>query len=290
MYTETPKTGIYSPNSLRYGITPSSIGRTDLDPEYEAWLAGITAASSTMSPTDKDHVLSFVNGCISDATWSKLVEVNLFAKVGNLTSALVKLKAKTTRNCVQFNMTDGTNYVDSGASAGIVNTASNTYLDSTETEVSINPNIHGIYAVFSRTTPGSSLHAPYGTTGTTPGIGMAVNQSFYTGGSLPVWGFVSGNLNSDSPATSSGLNYMATTHNGTIRRIFVNGVFNVSATIANVTPNGSYTWKHICHAAGTYSPGGLSIKFGCIKTVMTDAEELLLHNRVSTLMTNLGVI
>jgi len=290
MYTETPKTGIYSPNALRYGLTPSSIGRTDLDPEYDAWLAGITAASSTMSQTDKDHVLAFVNGCISDNTWSKLVEVNLFAKVGNLASALVKLKAKTTRNCVQYNMTNGTNYVDSGASAGIVETASNTYLDSTETEVSINPNIHGIYAVYRRTTPGSSLLSPYGTSGETPGVFMPKSQSFYTGGSLPVWYFEPSNIPSASPATSSGLNYMATTHNGTIRRIFVNGVFNVSATLANCTPNGSYTWKHICHGGATYATGGLRIKFGCIKTVMTDAEELLLHNRASTLMTNLGVI
>jgi hypothetical protein len=89
--------------------------------------ARISAAGGTISESSLDYAEKFVQDCQTTSLWTKLSEVGLFLG-DQLTGALVKLKSVNLGSLVNHNFVAG-NYVERGASGGLLGDGVTKYLE-----------------------------------------------------------------------------------------------------------------------------------------------------------------
>jgi hypothetical protein len=112
-------------------------GSTPIQAEITTYEANVIAQGSTLSTTQKDALNTFVAGCKTDGTWSKLLEV--WPLMGSsLAGAMVKLKdssstpVMTAVNCIagDYNETNGltgggSKYVETGFTTNVFSSTTN---------------------------------------------------------------------------------------------------------------------------------------------------------------------
>jgi hypothetical protein len=257
-------------------LTPSipsgSARRFDVD--ALDYFERVRAAGSTISAPATVAVEAFVRGLKSDGLWTSIIDMGLFAGVGDLTGCLQKLKHSGVATLTNNNFV-GADYTATGASAGLQANAGTKTLT-----VGLNPSLRtqatngiGFYSTINHLF-GNGRWIIDGS-----GIRLGGNASPPT-----LTTFATQSTGTASYAATPGFNAMVS--NGADARIVVNGAGLGARAFGTEGSYGSETRLFALNTGA--SPSNPRLSFYFYSTEMLEANVIKLSNRVNAVMTAFG--
>ena len=301
MYTETPKQGIYSPNALRYGLTPSSISPTDLATETSTLLAAMSSQPNSPTQTIIDNTIKMLKGQNINGFnptginfWANHIDAMWWALHDDQSSRL-NWKSPGTHTLSKVN---SPSFV---AFEGFTGNGTNQALDTTTLVPITNTTFHtrdaGSFGAYSRSNADEakqSMGARH-SSGGSPFLYLGMYSSTWAGGGSRTSHNDNGSaVNTGPVANSSGL-FISSRATSASHRLSKNGVNyggDIVKSAAGTVPNLSLMM--LCYHSSAGSGGGADFSSKqhagyFIGGHMTDAQQLVLSNILNGyLMTQFG--